>query len=140
MIALELRRDGIDARALDDIFPEQPDDDVWLHQLGQHVIVLTKDSHFRFNESELEAMVAHNIACFALTRADMSGAHQLRCFRRAWQRIERICRSNAPRPFVYTVYADGSVRLTRPARALREMLVVKRTASTPVPLGEASTD
>jgi hypothetical protein len=105
-----LRARGIEAITHDDHFPQATTDESWLPIVGQRGwFVITRDRRIRFNKAERDALVAHGVGCFVLTRADASTVEMDRCLLVAWDDILRII-ATIPRPFLYAVHADGKVR------------------------------
>ena len=105
-----LRARGIDVVVHDEQFPQATADEDWLAAAGQQRwIVITRDRRIRFNEVERRALIDYGVGCFMLTRADASAAEMDHCLRAAWYDIIRISMT-IPRPFLYSVSAEGKVR------------------------------
>jgi len=101
---------GLDAIAHDDLFDQATPDDQWLAAVGeQGWIVITKDDRIRFNEAERAALIAHNVGCFVLTKRNASSWQMAQNLMRVWDTIAQLAES-APKPFLYAVHADGTVR------------------------------
>ena len=106
--ALKLR--GIDAVAHDDLFDHKTGDDIWLAEIGRRGwTVLTKDNRMRFREAEKHALISYKVGCFAIRQGHATSEQMVAILVSAWDKIEAISASE-PRPFLYTVYKDGSVR------------------------------
>jgi len=100
---------GVDAIAHDDRFGPRTPDDVWLAAAGQRGwTVVTKDDRIRFNQAERVALVTYRVGCFVLLRRNATRWQLTQIRARAWDEIETIG-SAEPRPFLYAIYADGSV-------------------------------
>lgn len=101
---------GLDAIAHDDLFDQATPDDQWLAAVGeQGWIVITKDDRIRFNEAERAALIAHNVGCFVLAKRNASSWQMAQNLMRVWDTIAQLAES-APKPFLYAVHADGTVR------------------------------
>ena len=104
-----LRLLGIDVAAHDDYFGQMTPDDRWLADVGRRGwIVLTKDNRMRFRATEREALIMYRIGCFAIRQGSATTEQMVAILTAAWANIEAISAS-APRPFLYTVYINGSV-------------------------------
>jgi PIN like domain len=116
-----LRLLGADVIKHDDLFGQRTPDDQWLVAAAQHGwTVVTKDKRIRFNEVERRAIQDARVGCFVLLSPKLTRWTMARLLLQVWDRLEAIAASEH-RPFIYGVYADGSVKplrleRTRPPR------------------------
>jgi hypothetical protein len=110
---------GADVVKHDDFFEQRTPDDQWLVAAAQSGwIVVTKDKRIRFNEAERRAIHDARVGCFVLLSPKLTRWTMAGLLLRVWDRLEEIATSE-PRPFIYGVYADGSVKPLRLERAGR---------------------
>ena len=72
--------------------------------------MLTNDKRIRFNQAERQALLTHGVGCFVFTSGSRPRWDQLRILARAWDRIHEVIETT-PRPYIYSVHADGSLTL-----------------------------
>jgi hypothetical protein len=110
---------GADVVKHDDLFGQRTPDDQWLVAAAQnHWTVITKDKRIRFNEAERRAIQDARVGCFVLLSPKLTRWTMARLLLQVWERLEDIA-AHEPRPFIYGVHADGSVRPLRLERAGR---------------------
>ena len=89
---------------------EKVDDVTWLEAAGAAGwVVLMRDDEIRRNRLEQEALVAHHVRAFCLTRQDLRAAEMASRFLINLTAITRACAE--PGPFVYAVHANRIERL-----------------------------
>jgi hypothetical protein len=71
---------------------------------------LTKDDRIRFHPLDKRAFLAHRVAVFTLTSANLMGPERAERFMAARAQMERIFRREHP-PFI--AYVPASSRITR---------------------------
>ena len=110
---------GADVVKHDDFFGQRTPDDLWLVAAAQHGwTVITKDKRIRFNEAERRAIQDARVGCFVLLSPKLTRWTMARLLLQAWERLEEIA-AREPRPFIFGVHADGSVRPLRLERTRR---------------------
>ncbi len=104
---------GADVIKLDDLFAPQTPDDQWLHAAAQNGwTIITKDKRIRFNEAERRAIEDARVGCFVLLNPKLTRWTMAKLLMQVWDRLEEIAASE-PRPFIFGLRADGSVRRMR---------------------------
>jgi predicted nuclease of predicted toxin-antitoxin system len=87
-----LRAAGETVVAHDDRFAQNTPDAEWLVEVGRlGWIVLTKDKNIRSNHLEQAALVTANVACFMLSRADLTAPVVGKIFVDSLPQIRRVC-------------------------------------------------
>jgi hypothetical protein len=104
-----LRAHGLVVHTLASVYGEERsqrvDDDEWLELAGTgDYAVLMKDKVYRL-EANRDALIAHGVRAFCLTRQNLRGDQQAAIF--VAQRHRIIQRARKPGPYVYGVYSDG---------------------------------
>jgi hypothetical protein len=106
-----LRAAGISAVLLDDIFPKDTPDEIWLARAGQECWpVLSKDTNIRRNELERNALLNSDVAAFLLRSGDMAGPDMGQLFVTMMPLIRRVVSENDV-PFVATVLKCHEIHL-----------------------------
>jgi hypothetical protein len=101
---------GADVVKHDDLFAERTRDDTWLIAAARNGwTVITKDKRIRFNEAERRAVQDARVGCFVLLSPKLTRWTMAQLLLRVWQRLEELA-AHEPRPFIYGVHADGSIR------------------------------
>jgi hypothetical protein len=104
---------GADVVKHDDFFGQRTLDDQWLVAAAQNGwTVITKDKRIRFNEAERRAIWDARVGCFVLLSPKLNRWTMAQLLLKVWEQLEEIA-AREPRPFVYGVHADGSVRPLR---------------------------
>jgi hypothetical protein len=107
ILALQLKKVGVDVRVHDELFDQKTRDEDWLTVVGANGwFVLTKDKRIRTRTLERHALVTANVGAFFLTSGKMSGERQAEVFLAQRKAMERIARTQ-PRPFLATVSQSG---------------------------------
>ena len=108
-IAAILRNAGWQVEIHDDHFSPGAEDRVWLREVGERGwIVLTKDQHIRYRETELKALIAANARAFVLTGGSLQGHEMAEAFKNAYPKMIR-CIEKYPGPFIARVTKSGSI-------------------------------
>jgi hypothetical protein len=101
-----MREIGMDAIALDDRYPKDAKDTVWLAEAGaKSWIIVTKDHEIQHNFPEIDAIMVHRVGCFLLPRK-LNGDEQVALVLKVHKRMENIALSRST-PFIYTIYRDS---------------------------------
>jgi hypothetical protein len=110
-VANALRAKGAVVVVHDDEFSQNAEDPQWLRLCGERrYLTLTKDERIRFHPLNRRAVLAHRVAVFTLTSANLTGAEMAKRFVDARAQMERIFRREHP-PFI--AYVPASSRITR---------------------------
>lgn len=109
-----LRAAGVRLRTLAEVYGIPADEAVedidWLARAGaQGWPVLMKDERIRYRATEREALLAHNVQAFCLSRGDLRAADMAETYIRVLPRIVAACRE--PGPFLYVVSSVGLRRV-----------------------------
>lgn len=102
-----LRKVGLTAHALVDVYPEHEDvdDDIWIPEATENGwVLLTKDRAIRRNQAEKDAVERSNARMFCIPSASMTGPAMAARFVANRHRI--IQYSRKPGPYIYAVHAD----------------------------------
>ena len=103
VVASALRAVGARVEIMDDHFPPNVEDAVWLAEVGRRGwIVLSKDAAIRHNHIEVLALLRANAHAFLLTAANCTGQEMAAAFVEALSQIENIVRKRQP-PLIATV-------------------------------------
>ena len=85
-------------------------DDAWLVDVGtKGWFVITQDYNLHLRENELSAIKDYEVGCFYLWGASNSKWDTFRCFALGYDQIIEVA-LNTPRPFVYRVDRNGTLR------------------------------
>ncbi len=104
---------GADVVKHDDLFGQRAPDDRWLTAAAHSGwTIITRDKCIRFNEAARRAIRDARVGCFVLLSPKLTRWTMARLLLQLWDRLEDIA-AREPRPFVYGVHADGSVRAPR---------------------------
>ena len=86
-------------------------DEEWLRLAGkQGWAVFMKDTRIRYNPAERDAVKAHAVQCFCLSRQNLSANEMAARFIESLEAIERACAEDGP--FIYAVHSNRLERLT----------------------------
>ncbi len=97
--------------AHDDHFPQNTPDAEWLVEVGRlGWVVLTKDKNIRSNHLEQAALVQANVACFMLSRADLTAPVVGKIFVDSLPQIQRVLRRFEV-PVAATLSTSGGIRV-----------------------------
>ena len=89
---------------------ERITDEAWLELAGTNGwVVFMKDTRIRYNRPEREAVRAHGVRCFCLSRQNLGGAEMAARFLDNLDAIVAACR--VPGPFIYAVHQNRIERL-----------------------------
>lgn len=117
-----LREAGADVLVLDDHFPQNAEDEVWLAAAGQAGwIVLTADARIRTRVLELDSLKEHGAIAFILTAKHLTGTESAEILVRALPRMAQRAR-DAGRPALFTIGRDARpipVKDIRPRKVRR---------------------
>jgi hypothetical protein len=110
--ALNLVRD--DVRWLEDEFPHNTPDIVWLPEIGARGwLVILRDKRVRTRPGERQAIIDGNVGCFSLTQKQPLNRWQyLKLLALTLDEMERVFAAT-PRPFLYGVGRLGALRRLR---------------------------
>lgn len=105
-----LRSAGVRLRTLAEVYGVPADEAVedvdWLARAGdQGWPVLMKDERIRYRAAEREALLAHGVQAFCLSRGDLRAAEMAEAYIRVFPRIMTAC--GEPGPFLYVVSSAG---------------------------------
>ena len=108
--ALKLVRD--DVRWLEDEFPGDVKDPVWLAEVGRREwLVLSRDKRIRYRPAEKQAIIQHRVGCFCIMQgSNPTRWEYLRLIVPLLDRMEEIF-ATVERPFLYGI--DKAGNLTR---------------------------
>lgn len=105
---------GLPVEIHDTYYSQFTADDVWLPEVGaKGWVVLTQDPRFLHNESEKQALVANNVACFVFVVDKLTRWEKLRVIARVWDRLEQIVAAETP-PYIYRVTKSGDIKRLYP--------------------------
>lgn len=111
IVVAVLRAANETVHAHDDHFAQNTPDAEWLVEVGRRGwIVLTKDKNIRSNHLEQAALVTANVACFMLSRADLTAPVVGKIFVDSLPRIRRVLRRFEV-PVAATLSSSGGVRV-----------------------------
>jgi predicted nuclease of predicted toxin-antitoxin system len=110
-IADQLKEVRDDVLWLEDRFPHDVPDEVWLEEAGRRGwLVITHDARIRTRPGERRAIAEHGTGCFILTyKQDLTKTDILAVIVSVLEKMEALF-STTPRPFIYTVNKDGEFR------------------------------
>ncbi len=78
-----------DIEHLQDTFPQDADDEVWLKYVGENrYVLITKDKAIRHNPKEKEALLKHRVVAFYLGGDQMGTKEISKQLINAWGKIE----------------------------------------------------
>lgn len=97
-----LREAGARVEVLEDHFPQDTTDEVWLQVAKRGWVILTKDVAIRKRPLELSAVKESKARVFALTSQHMSRTEMIEVFVKHLERMKNLARSRRP-PFWATV-------------------------------------
>lgn len=84
---------------------EQVADTEWIADAASRGwAILMKDKRIRHRSAEIEAVAAHRVKCFVITRGDLTSADMLQRFTANKKAIFRL--ATAPGPYIYSVQQD----------------------------------
>jgi hypothetical protein len=110
-VADAIRAAGYRVEVMDDYFPPEAEDSVWLPEVGRRGwIVLSKDASLRHNHLEVLALLRANAHAFLLASGNLTGAEMAAAFVGAIGQIARIVAKLKP-PVIATVSKHGRVRV-----------------------------
>ena len=103
-----------DVAWLEDLFPPDTPDTIWLARAGdERWVVVSRDKRLRRRVAEIHAVREHNVGLFCLTQA---GAwDRWSCLKLVVSTLDEMLAlyESTPRPFIYTVDNRGTMtRLT----------------------------
>ena len=110
-VADRLKEVRDDVLWLEDRFPHDVPDEVWLEEAGQRGwLVITHDAKIRTRPGERRAIMEHGVGCFILTyKQDLTKTDILAMIISVLEKMETLFRTT-PRPFIYTLSKDGEFR------------------------------
>jgi PIN like domain len=111
-----LRLLGLDVQFHAEVFGERTEtsDDYWLQHCGRNgLTVIAHDQRFAHNQSELDAIVSHEVGCFILGEANGTRWAKVRLLAQVWDRLVGLESTEDP-PFIYRVYRTGEFRRVFP--------------------------
>ncbi len=96
---------------LDDHFPPDTEDEVWLTEAGRrHWVVVTRDQRIMVNQRERQALLDHGVAAFIYTGGAASGQESSRILCIVLRTMEVILQLHA-RPFIAKITKEPNVLL-----------------------------
>ncbi|MCY0898115.1 MAG: hypothetical protein OWU33_04140 [Firmicutes bacterium] len=95
-------------------FDENTPDIVWLERAGQEGwIVVTRDKRIRTRPHERSALLRYGVGCFVLAQnRNLTRWEYLKLLTATLDHMETLF-DTTPRPFIFAVYSDGSIRHVR---------------------------
>jgi hypothetical protein len=107
--ALKAVRD--DVRWLEDVFPHDAKETVWLKDVGTWGwLVICRDKHIRTRPGERRALTENRVGCFVLTQRDNPKRWDyLKLLAKTLDEMERIF-ATTERPFLYGVGREGGFK------------------------------
>jgi hypothetical protein len=106
-----LRAANETVHAHDDHFAQNTPDAEWLVEVGRRGwVVLTKDKNIRSNHLEQVALVKANVACFMLSRGDLTAPVVGKAFVDSLPQIRRVLRRFEV-PVAVSLSSGGSLRV-----------------------------
>ncbi len=105
-----LREAGFTVEVMDDHFPPETEDRVWLQAIGRRGrFAITLDEKIRYRRAEQAAVRQHKVGLFLLVRwKGSTGSSMAAALVKARAAMLRIA-NRVPRPFIAKVYGDGRV-------------------------------
>jgi hypothetical protein len=104
---LQIKRFPVEVHYLQQHFPIDTPDDVWLPNVGGWGwFVIGQDYNLHVRANEREAIRRYEVGVFYLWGAEAPAWDTMRCFARAFDRIVEAA-ANTPRPFVYRIHKNG---------------------------------
>ena len=95
--------------ALNQHFPQNTPDNVWLQEAGKrHWVVLTRDKHIRRRPNELQAFRDNGVIAFVLTAGDASAADTADLVKRLYPKLIRKAQGTKP-PAMFSVTLAGAI-------------------------------
>lgn len=95
--------------ALNQHFPQNTPDDVWLKEAGKrHWVVLTRDKNIRRRPNELQAFRDSGVIAFVLTAGDASAADTAALVSGLYPRLIRKAQATKP-PAMFSVTLAGTI-------------------------------
>ena len=109
-VAEALKQVRDDVVWLEDVFPHDVRDTVWLREAGQRGwLVISRDKKIRTRPGERRAIIESSVGCFCLTfRQNLTRWEYLKLLAQALDEMERLFAST-PRPFLYGVSRSGTL-------------------------------
>lgn len=110
-VADRLKEVRDDVLWLEDRFPHDVPDEVWLEEAGKRGwLVITHDAKIRTRPGERRAIMDHGAGCFILTyKQDLTKTDILALISSVLEHMEALF-GNTQRPFIYTVNKNGGFR------------------------------
>jgi hypothetical protein len=95
--------------ALNQHFPQNTPDEVWLKEAGKrHWVVLTRDKNIRRRPNELQAFRDSGVIAFVLTAGDASAADTAVLVKRVYPKLIRKAQSSKP-PAMFSITLGGAI-------------------------------
>lgn len=95
--------------ALNQHFPQNTPDDVWLKEVGKrHWVVLTRDKHIRRRPNELQAFRDNGVIAFVLTAGDASAADTAALVCGIYPKLIRKAQATKP-PAMFSITLKGTI-------------------------------
>ena len=110
-VADRLKEVRDDVLWLEDSFPHDVPDEVWLEEAGKRGwLVITHDAKFRTHPGERRAIMEHSAGCFILTyKQDLTKTDIFDLVVSVLETMEALF-SRTTRPFIYSVNKNGEFR------------------------------
>jgi hypothetical protein len=106
-LAFGMKAFGEDAIHLQDIFPENTADEIWLDYIGKkNYILITKDTRILKNPAEKIYLKKHNVGAFFLTGKSLDRCKMIQNIVKNWPKIKKIAVNSKP-PFAFRIRSGG---------------------------------
>ena len=103
-----MRAFGENVIHLQEKFPENTDDVIWLKHLGENKMVLiTRDEKIRWNPAERDAFRKHKVGAFFLSGKNLDRCRMIQQVVKNWPRIKEYARKSKP-PYFFRVPSRGT--------------------------------
>jgi hypothetical protein len=110
-VADALKQVRNDVRWLEDEFPHNVKDHVWLEEIGQRGwLVITRDKRIRYRPGERDALFQGRVGCFCLTQGkDPTRWEYLKLIVFTLDEMQRLYEETEP-PFLFGIGRTGVIR------------------------------
>lgn len=99
---------GENVEHLQESFPEDTDDEIWLKYIGENgLFLITRDEQIRYRPSQKAALKANNVGAFFLGGKNRTRWQLVKQLVRSWERIKEFA-AKERRPFAFKIYAQGT--------------------------------
>lgn len=106
-LARGMKEFGEDVTHLQDHFPPDTDDPIWLERVGaEGWTLITRDDRVRFRPAEIQALREHRVGAFFLGGKSRSRCDLIQQLVRNWPRMKDLA-ARTRRPFAFRVPPSG---------------------------------